>query len=313
MLSWNDARSGRSTAVSLGPHESIASSIGSRYGRFLPPRPGSLMPPLGPASVLNPLREQHPLLVQRFGVYRDRTAEWCAWWRSRYADTPQVCDGAFECRLNELQACTNVFDLLTRREWSREELAELDRLMARAMRLDEFRDWIAEGEQQIRLAIRRAGEWLGLGPERAADEECVPGETVLLTATVPAFLSPGEDLSDQPGQTAGKTYRGWRSDAGAEVEVVEPGKEPRPLDPRLDLKNHSPTGFEWGYAGSGPAQLANALAADVLGDDERARDVYQDLKFKLVARLDGDAWSLTEAEVRNQIAELEAKRGRVRD
>lgn len=31
------------------------------------------------------------------------------------------------------------------------------------------------------------------------------------------------------------------------------------LDPRLDLANHSPTGFEWGYGGSGPTQLSVGL------------------------------------------------------
>lgn len=31
---------------------------------------------------------------------------------------------------------------------------------------------------------------------------------------------------------------------------------------RLDLYDHSPTGFEWGYSGSGPAQLALAILAD---------------------------------------------------
>ena len=31
------------------------------------------------------------------------------------------------------------------------------------------------------------------------------------------------------------------------------------LDPRLDLAEHSPTGLEWGYGGSGPAQLCVAL------------------------------------------------------
>lgn len=33
----------------------------------------------------------------------------------------------------------------------------------------------------------------------------------------------------------------------------------RALDPRFDLRFHSPDGFEWGYGGSGPAQLALAL------------------------------------------------------
>ena len=40
----------------------------------------------------------------------------------------------------------------------------------------------------------------------------------------------------------------------------------KPLDSRRDLWNHSPTGFEWGYCGSGPAQLALALLADHLGE-----------------------------------------------
>jgi len=37
----------------------------------------------------------------------------------------------------------------------------------------------------------------------------------------------------------------------------EPGG--KRLDPRNDIRNHSPAGFEWGYCGSGPAQLALAL------------------------------------------------------
>jgi len=34
------------------------------------------------------------------------------------------------------------------------------------------------------------------------------------------------------------------------------------LPMRLDLVNHSPSGFEWSYGGSGPAQLALTLLAD---------------------------------------------------
>jgi hypothetical protein len=41
----------------------------------------------------------------------------------------------------------------------------------------------------------------------------------------------------------------------------------RPLPLRLDLWNHSPTGFEFGYGGSGPAQLALAILADCCGDE----------------------------------------------
>lgn len=115
-----------------------------------------------------------------------------------------------------------------------------------------------------------------------------------------------------------RTYTGYRSqDAGGglpetAVLVHEDGLPPRPLDPRLDLRSHSPTGLEWGYAGSGPAQLALALAADALGDDGRALAVYQGLKLRLVGRLPGDGWSLTDGKVCEIITQLEEERGRGR-
>jgi hypothetical protein len=80
-------------------------------------------------------------------------------------------------------------------------------------------------------------------------------------------------------------YRGRRTEDGtAFVEALTAIGAWHLLDPRLDLRNHSPTGFEWGYGGSGPAQLALALAASRLPDD-LALILYQRLKFKLVGRL----------------------------
>jgi len=62
------------------------------------------------------------------------------------------------------------------------------------------------------------------------------------------------------------------------------------LDLRLDLANHSPTGFEWGYQGSGPAQLALAILADALGDEDALR-LYQEFKRQIVSRVPrGLAW-----------------------
>jgi hypothetical protein len=104
-----------------------------------------------------------------------------------------------------------------------------------------------------------------------------------------------------------KTYTGYRRPEGCVVKVHEPDGTARDLPLRLDLRNHSPTGFEWSYAGSGPAQLALALAADVLGDDEQAQQVYQNLKFKLVGRLPRDGWSLTEDQLRAAISEIQQR------
>ncbi len=100
-----------------------------------------------------------------------------------------------------------------------------------------------------------------------------------------------------------KTYTGHRTEDGCAV-VVSDGDAGRGLDPRFDLRTHSPTGFDWGYGGSGPAQLALALAADVLGDDEAALGVYQRLKFRVVGRLPGHGWTLTEAELADALRAL---------
>ena len=74
---------------------------------------------------------------------------------------------------------------------------------------------------------------------------------------------------------------------------------------RLDLWNHSPDGFEWGYGGSGPAQLALAILADCLGDDERAVHLHQRFKFRVIGRLEHDTWTLTAVEVMTAVLKIE--------
>ena len=81
---------------------------------------------------------------------------------------------------------------------------------------------------------------------------------------------------------------------------------------RFDLRRHSSDGFAWGYGGSGPAQLALALAADLLGDDDQALAVYQGLKFKVVGRLSDDGWALSETQLRQAIDQIQAARDRPR-
>lgn len=54
--------------------------------------------------------------------------------------------------------------------------------------------------------------------------------------------------------------------------------------PSQKLHNHSPDGFCWGYAGSGPAQLALAICLKLL-DPEKATRVYQNFKDNIIAAL----------------------------
>lgn len=84
------------------------------------------------------------------------------------------------------------------------------------------------------------------------------------------------------------------------VDLPRPWLQPQALPPRLDLRNHSPNGFEWGYGGSGLAQLAVAAAAFVAGDAV-AETVYQTLKDRVFARITTDAWRLSVRELRASI------------
>jgi hypothetical protein len=58
------------------------------------------------------------------------------------------------------------------------------------------------------------------------------------------------------------------------------GKE---LSPKRSQKvhNHSPDGFNWGYGGSGPAQLALAICLELFGQSHG----YQEIKWKYIGAL----------------------------
>lgn len=98
-----------------------------------------------------------------------------------------------------------------------------------------------------------------------------------------------------------KRYEGRRE--GFAVIVTVDGRR---LNPRRDLWNHSPSGFEWGYCGSGPAQLALALLADHCSNDEQALNFYQRFKWAVVVELPVRHWSLTSAGIELVLQSLRA-------
>jgi hypothetical protein len=86
-------------------------------------------------------------------------------------------------------------------------------------------------------------------------------------------------------------YRGVRDGRGAcFIEIVD-GDQPvgRPL---AHHALHSPTGFEWGYGGSGPADTARCLLREHLGFFPHPL-VYQSFKGAVVQGLPKDTWVLT--------------------
>ena len=93
-----------------------------------------------------------------------------------------------------------------------------------------------------------------------------------------------------------------QADAGDPPQEWDVTVNGRPLDLRLELRNHSPTGFCWGYNGSGPAQLALAILAHEFGD-EYAQRHYQRFKDAVVARWPQDkGFVLTSNQIQAAIA-----------
>ena len=68
---------------------------------------------------------------------------------------------------------------------------------------------------------------------------------------------------------------------------------------------NSPTGFEWGYGGSGPSQLALAIMLEVTDSDRRALNLYHDFKFDVIAGLADKQWTLPLLQIERWIKEKE--------
>lgn len=72
-----------------------------------------------------------------------------------------------------------------------------------------------------------------------------------------------------------KTYVGVRGDGDVSV-IVDTGTGQRPL---RHIVYHSPTGMEWSYTGSGPADLALSILVDALGENRRWQLRHGDASF----------------------------------
>lgn len=66
---------------------------------------------------------------------------------------------------------------------------------------------------------------------------------------------------------------------------------------------HSPTGFEWGYGGSGPADLALNILLKFGVPKEAAERLHQKFKFDVVCRIPREGAVIPAADVRQWIAD----------
>lgn len=88
---------------------------------------------------------------------------------------------------------------------------------------------------------------------------------------------------------------------GTKVRVIE-GEKFSPLRLHLKYCDHSPTGFEWGYGGSGPAQLSFEILFRFFrvfsGMDEKlsaqtASQFAQDYKWQVISRIKENSFEIS--------------------
>ena len=132
--------------------------------------------------------------------------------------------------------------------------------------------------------------------QRLAASVGVPVSAVIREALRRALPAIHREIKrNTPG---GGCYVGRREPTGA--MVTRPDGSPLPLEPSLAVCRLSPSGFEWGFQGSGPAQLALALLLDHTGDPDLARSAYQ--QFYFVARWRDQSWTLHPRDINSWLA-----------
>jgi len=121
-----------------------------------------------------------------------------------------------------------------------------------------------------------------------------------------------------------KIYSGARTKLGVAVEVKIYDHQHRVRQRNLrHIPCHSPDGFEVGYEGSGPADLALAILVDYFGErpprdgyksprfsrwaeQSRAWQLHQPFKRAFIAKL-GDKWTLYSMQIQTWLKEQEVK------
>lgn len=116
-----------------------------------------------------------------------------------------------------------------------------------------------------------------------------------------------------------KSYHGiCLGDDSAADHIIDVWKTCKCKDPKCESQDyrlpligkHSPTGFNWGYSGSGPHETAQCILADFLGYDpeKQSGDIFLlPMKFKnsFVSRIPStQSFTLTDIDLRARIEEI---------
>lgn len=170
----------------------------------------------------------------------------------------------------------------------------------------------------------------GEGEHRAwaVPTHCIPNPTGTISGRVQTTepnMAEAPKISTLFAAPKGNTYKGKVVKYEGIVTITLPSGSEQDLPLYLAVANHSPTGFAWGYQGSGPTQLALALCLHALSSNEesnksnwaptldqptinRAQLVYQEFKRRKIANIDIDSsWEMTQEEIIAEIIDIEAQ------
>lgn len=116
-------------------------------------------------------------------------------------------------------------------------------------------------------------------------------------------------------QVAAKVYHVERTGGEVTCRVEIKGNEGAAFYELRHVKLHSPTGFEFGYGGSGPSDLALSILLDYFGEGDaipttddhhaltaylvrsKARRVYQNFKWLFITPQDEDRFHVTSSQI----------------
>lgn len=144
--------------------------------------------------------------------------------------------------------------------------ADMVRLMVRSVRPDDEAQKCRDCDGNLRFIVRR------LGPFSLTYYDCPKCHWLT------AFSTADTDRPETAGLIVGEhsSRRVWFD-----------GVELLPGESQL-VYNHSPDGFAWGYGGSGPTQLALAIALRLCTKKSNAKLVYRAFGRKWIAKLGKD-------------------------
>ena len=95
-----------------------------------------------------------------------------------------------------------------------------------------------------------------------------------------------------------KVYQGQRTANGCAVTV-----DGQLLPSTFQQWRFSADGFEWGYDGTGPSQLAFAILADHFGDEYKALKSYKIFRDQVIAEISEDEWKIESSVIDRTLGE----------